>query len=56
MRLFLPDEKIWQAQFKVNSPYFSDEAKQDGKFGEKLVFILPAVRNRTGESFYRYQE
>jgi hypothetical protein len=42
MRLFLPDEKIWQAQFKVNSPYFSDEAKQDGKFGKNSYsFCLP---------------
>jgi len=64
MRLFLPDEKIWQAQFKVNSHYFSDEARQNGEYGKySYPFCLPLenaqenlfidIRSSAIDYFYR---
>lgn len=66
MRLFLPDEKIWQAQFKVNSPYFSNEARQNGKYGiNSYPFCLPIenaqenlfidIRSKAIDYFHRHE-
>ena len=45
MGKFLKSEKPKQAEFKACAPYFSDPARQDGKYkGKTYPFCLPAER------------